>query len=73
MPTNLKTITLTWPPTKRQVAWSLAIFYLLVANFILVPVGIMAEDGSDWKELAVTIVAIEVTVTMLWAGFILFD
>ena len=65
-----KTITLRWLPTKLQLAKGLLWFYLIAANLILLPLGLMAGDGSGLRELALLIAIIEVIGSMIWAAMV---
>lgn len=67
---NKKTITLKWPPTKLQFAKGLLWFYLIAANLILLPLGLMAGDGSGLRELALSVAIIEVIGSMIWAAMV---
>jgi len=68
---NKKTITLRWPPTAEQLAKGLIIFYLLVANFILIPAGFMSADGSGLQALAILILFIEIVASLIWVVLVL--
>jgi len=65
-----KTFTLRWPPTKLQFAKVLLWFYLIAANLILLPLGLMAGDGSVLQALAIMILILEVIGSMIWAAMV---
>ena len=62
-----KSITLRWPPTKLQFAKGLLWFYLIAFNLILLPLGLIAGDGSGLRELALSVAIVEVIGSMIWA------